>query len=342
MTPEVFDKLFTAVDPYITKQECVREAIPPNIRLEICLCYLASGDSMRSLSYAFRVAHNTISKIVSETCEAIWIALKDTVFEQPSKDLWKKIANEFEENWDFPNCIGAIDGKHVIIQAPPNSGSSFYNYKGQHSINLLAVCDAKYRFTFIDIGAEGRQSDGGVFRNSKLYTSLEENSLQIPLPVVVGTNGPILPYVIVADEAFALKNYMMRPYSRSLHLNRRKKIFNYRLSRARRVIESAFGILVARWRIYRKPIIASLELTKKIVQATCCLHNFIINNESKDRYYSTLQPANLVVSEGLQDIANKIESACQNVTDIRNKFAMYFEGEGAIPWQWEKALLNDF
>ncbi|XP_025996764.1 uncharacterized protein LOC113005411, partial [Solenopsis invicta] len=137
MTVEDFNKLLTIVEPYIKKQECIREPIPPDIRLKICLRYLASGDSMKSLSYAFRVGHNTISKIVSETCEAIWISLKDKVFEQPTKDFWIKIANNFDTQWDFPNCIGALDGKHVIIQAPLNSGSTFYNYKGQHSFNLL-------------------------------------------------------------------------------------------------------------------------------------------------------------------------------------------------------------
>lgn len=116
MNTEVFDKLLTAVGPYITKQECVRETISPKTRLEICLRYLASGDSMKSLSYAFRVGHNTISKIVSETCEAIWIVLKEEVFEQFTEDRWKKIAKEFEEKWNFPNCVGAIDGKHIIIQ----------------------------------------------------------------------------------------------------------------------------------------------------------------------------------------------------------------------------------
>ncbi|XP_071575791.1 uncharacterized protein [Temnothorax nylanderi] len=195
MTVEVYEKLLAIIGPYITKQDCVREAIPPNTRLQICLRYLASGDSMTSLSYSFRVGHNTISKIVLETCEAIWTALHDKLFLQPTKDWWKKIANKFEEKWNFPNCIGAIDGKHVIIQAPPNSGSAYYNYKGQHSINLLALCDAEYRFTFLDIGAEERQSDGGVFRNSKLYTSLEDNSLQIPPPEAVGDQGPILPYI---------------------------------------------------------------------------------------------------------------------------------------------------
>lgn len=90
-------------------------------------------------------------------------------------------------------------------------------------MNLLALCDAQCRFIVVDIGAEGRQSDGGVFRNSKLYTALEENSLQIPSPEIISVGGPKLPYVIVADEAFALKNYIMRPYSRNQELDRKKK-----------------------------------------------------------------------------------------------------------------------
>lgn len=117
------------------------------------------------------------------------------------------------------------------------------------------------------------------------------------------------------------------------------------MSRARRVIESTFGILVARWKIFRKPIIASLTLSERIVQATCCLHYFIINCEGNDRYYFTLQTANNHAYENLIDITNSRYyeiSSCTNIANIRNKFVMYFEGDGAIPWQWEKALLNDF
>ena len=84
------------------------------------------------------------------------------------------------------------------MQAPVNSGSSFFNYKGTHSVVLLAVCDAHYRFTLVDIGDNGRHSDGGVLTNSEFGQALENGTLSIPsgrpLP---GTTQPSLPYVIV-------------------------------------------------------------------------------------------------------------------------------------------------
>ncbi|XP_018372126.1 PREDICTED: uncharacterized protein LOC108767002 [Trachymyrmex cornetzi] len=156
----VFRKLFDLVRPLITKNSNVRKAISAETRLHITVRYLASGDSMASISYAFRVAHNTVSKIIKETCDAIWSVLKEKVFMKDTPESWQKIAQDFDDVWNFPNCIGCVDGKHVEIQAPPNSGSLYYNYKGRHSINLMAISDAKYRFIMVDIGAQGRNSDG--------------------------------------------------------------------------------------------------------------------------------------------------------------------------------------
>ena len=156
------------------------------------------------------------------------------------------VSEEYEKIWNFPNCIGAIDRKHIVMQAPANAGSSFFNYKGSHSIVLLAVCDAHYHFILVDIGEAGRHSDGGTLSHSSFGQAPDGQQLSLPegrpLP---GTTQPCLPYVIVADEAFPLKMNMLRPYP-GKNLSESCAVFNYRLSRARRVIENSFGILAAR------------------------------------------------------------------------------------------------
>lgn len=135
----------------------------------------------------------------------------------------------------------------------------FYNYKHYHSIVLMAVCDANYRFTLVDIGSCGRKSDGGILRDSKMGKMLETGQFNIPEPQPLYQGGPVLPYVIVGDEAFPLKKYLLRPYPFIQdNFSTDKRIYNYRLSRARRTIENTFGIMASQWRIYRKPIIAKV------------------------------------------------------------------------------------
>ena len=81
---------------------------------------------------------------------------------------WKLIAENFEATHNYPHCIGAIDGKHVRMRAPPNYGTYFYNYKGHFSLVLMAIVDANYKFIAVDVGAYGSASDGGIFGYSSM------------------------------------------------------------------------------------------------------------------------------------------------------------------------------
>nr|CAI5850960.1 unnamed protein product [Callosobruchus analis] len=121
--------------------------------------YLSQGPSM-DIPYR----DSTIHYIIHGTCKALWDVLALEYLETPKK--WEEISRGFQERWNFSHCLGSIDGKHVSIQAPPGSGSLFYNYKKHFSIALLGACDAYYKYTYVDIGAYGSQSDGGVLKNT--------------------------------------------------------------------------------------------------------------------------------------------------------------------------------
>lgn len=191
----------------------------------------------------------------------------------------------FNDLWNFPNCVGALDGKHVVMQAPANSGSLYYNYKGSHSIVLMALANANYKFTYIDVGCNGRISDGGVFNRCSLSNAMDTNSLNLPEATPLPNRDEPVPYVIVADDAFALKNYLLKPYP-FRNLNATQRIFNYRLSRARRVVENVFGILAARFRVLGKPIALYPSNAKKVTLAVCALHNFIMSRNRSRAIYA--------------------------------------------------------
>ncbi|XP_011690497.1 PREDICTED: putative nuclease HARBI1 [Wasmannia auropunctata] len=268
MSATQLEELLSIVGPLLVKKHVIQEPIQPKERLVITLRYVASGDLMTSMSYQYLIGVTTVSNIIRETCKAIWNRLCPLVLPPAlSERDWLDIASDFEELTNFIHCIGAIDGKHVTIQCPNNAGSTYYNYKNAHSVVLMAICDARYIFRFVDIGAYGRRSDGGIYGGSVMGKNFNANRMNVPKPAAVA-GGRILPYCLVGDEAFPLKPYLLRPYPGKNGLSQEQDIFNYRLTRARRMIESTFGILASQWRIYRKPIIAFPQNAKLMVQAT--------------------------------------------------------------------------
>lgn len=137
----------------------------------------------------------------------------------------------------------------------------------------MAVCDDKSRFTYVNIGGYGSESDGGIFKNSSLGKLLANN--QIDLPDESPVNGTNLPYFIVGDAAFPLRPYLMTPYS-GRDLDMAKSWHNRELSRGRICIENAFGILSARWQVFLSTIAVCPQNADAIVMASVLLHNFVM------------------------------------------------------------------
>ena len=137
-----------------------------------------------------------------------------------------------------------------MIQRPENTVGEFYNYKGTKSIVLMAIVDANYCFIYVNIGCQGRISDGGVFSYTEFYRKLQNNDLYLPQDEALPDRTIPVPYTLVADDAFPLTRHTMKPHTTDLNKGSPKRVFNYRLSRTRRIVENAFGLLASVFRIF--------------------------------------------------------------------------------------------
>ncbi|GFX46433.1 protein ALP1-like [Trichonephila clavipes] len=130
---------------------------------EELVALVSPSETQSSLSYQFRIAQNTISGIIPAVCAAIYHHLGSEIQVPESGNEWKMVAEEFWAKWNFQLCLGAMDGKHIRIKSPSHSGATYRNYKGFFSIVLLALVDANFKFFYVDVGTNGRVSDGGVW-----------------------------------------------------------------------------------------------------------------------------------------------------------------------------------
>nr|CAH7733261.1 unnamed protein product [Callosobruchus chinensis] len=214
-----------------------------------------------------------------------------------SKERWLEIAENYYKRTNFPNCVGSVDGKHIRLISPLHSGSAFYNYKKFYSVVLLAVVDSEYRFIAVDVGAYGRDSDS-------------------------------------SDEAFPLNNNFMKPYPRS-NLNTQRRIFNYRLSRSRRVVECAFGILSNKWRIFHTSMTIPPDFAVLVTKTACVLHNFVRRRDGY-RFEDTL-------THYFEDIPFRSPQhrSTNRGRNIRDNFAGYFmTPAGEISYQYNERISN--
>lgn len=208
---------------------------------------------------------------------------------------------------------------------------------------MMALVNANYEFIMVEAGTNGRVSDGGVFSQTKFKERLLDEELNLPDHEKLPMSEEALPFVIVADDAFPLMENLLKPYSH-LSASNEQRIFNYRLSRARRIVENVFGILASRFRILLNTINLSPEKATTIVLSCCYLHNFLKKRNPNNYLKNSVDVENVCTG----DISNapwhndiqlqhlqplKGRNSTVNCKEIRNKFCNYFNTVGAVPWQ---------
>lgn len=229
-----------------------------------------------------------------------------------------------------------------------NSGSDYINYKGTFSIVLMALCDADYNITYANIGCQGRISDGGVFSNCSLSEKLENKTLNLPLPEPLPNRNTCVPYVILGDSAFPLKENIMVPYSGNHNSQSLQRIFQYRLSRARRTIENVFGIMSSVFRVLRKPILLDANKARLVTECCVLLHNFLRRSKTSTNIYSP--PGTFDREENGQQFSGSWRNDVEGMTSlipmerrgrrsgidakcIRQEFGEFFMTDGRVEWQ---------
>lgn len=344
MSPQLFQEICQRIGPRIHHgNQCVREPLEDALKLAFTIRYMATGERYQSLQYNFRVHRTTLGYWIPRVCQAIIDEYGDEFFKCPTTEAeWLQVEEGFRNTWDMPHGLGAIDGKHIAIRCPRRGGSLYYNYKHFHSIVLLAMVDSQYRFLWANIGRTGCASDAQVWEQCDLLHKIKNNRIRRPGRAPIEQGGRLLEYFFLGDDAFALKTYLMKPYG-SLHLAHSKKIYNYRISRARRVVENAFGLLVQRWQC----LLATQQQQPQVVTtiSTACL---VLHNLMRTRYpgvgrnhIDREDQQHRVIPGAWRDMAlltdlppiRAAARATAEAKEMREYLEQYFNTVGAVPWQ---------
>ncbi|KAL3196047.1 hypothetical protein MRX96_045384 [Rhipicephalus microplus] len=296
MSPATFDVLQSLVQEKLMKDQCPsREPISSGERLALTLRYLSSSMLVRDAAMAFRVGIVKAWNIIHETCTMLW--------ETPTEEEWWEIAAGFCNRWQFPNCVGAVDGKHIQIKCPRNGGSMYFNYKGTQSIVLMAVVDSQYLFRLGNVGAPGKFSDGGISQDSPIGEQLHEGELSLP-------RAAMLPRRCV-ENAFGILVSHWRIYERQINLEPENV---EAVVRATCVLHNFLSSNAAS--TYCPPGYADFQDT--------------FGNVSGGAWRQG--PGSTTVF-GLEK--PKARNCSKVANAVRQEFVKYFNEEGQVPWQWK-------
>lgn len=312
MKEATFMHIFQQLQPKLVvkpNQLSKREPIPAEEKLAIALYYLASNAEFRVVGDVFGISRSTVLKYVHLVVESILEILTPKWITLPDEEECEEISSVFEAKCKIPRIILVVDGCHIPV-TPPNIGHrDYFNRKGWPSLVLQGIVDCSLIFRNVTCKCPGSTHDAMVFRNSRIFYTYEnvipqvstyssskiqlfslccikyapsylnpftqQNFFFFYVQATRRINGQDIPYLMVGDTAYPLRPWLLKVYRRVRNMPPELDSFNVRLSRARVVVERAFGRLKARWRCLYKKIDLDVNFVPSVVMACCTLHNII-------------------------------------------------------------------
>ncbi|XP_054828310.1 uncharacterized protein LOC129344072 [Eublepharis macularius] len=269
MSKRTFIDLVEALRPRLQRQNTsLRSAISVERRVAVAIWWLASGTSYQVASDLFGIGKSTVASAVVEFCLAVEVELlsKTVSFGRAIGQIMDGF-----RRMGFPHCVGAIDGTHIPICAPGGRPDQYGNRKNYSSILLQGTVDHRGRFVDAEVGWSGKNHDAFVFAHSAFCVAMDSGSLIPGNPFMV-VDGVRIPPVVIADGAYPMRRWLMKPYGRTA-TTQAQKMFDTRLSRARNVVECCFGRLKARWRCLSHRLQVREHNVIAVVTACVVLHN---------------------------------------------------------------------
>jgi hypothetical protein len=245
-------------------------------QIAIALRRYAAGDSLASLEAMFGCSKSTISKVFWRFIQALIHRAGPIHFSWPTGEKMEVVKLGMKLQQGFPNCCGAIDGTHFLVELPPGQHSTaFRDYKGNNSIALQAIVDGNLRFLDLFVGWSGSIHDTRLLRRSQFFQSAQYDHTVLNGPSFQGNASlPIREY-IVGDGGYPVRDWLVVPYPAALG---RREVFNHILSSTRMCVERAFGKLKGSWRLLAKPINRpNVSRLGETIYAACILHNIVID-----------------------------------------------------------------
>ena len=322
MSQRTFDFLCQELEPYLAREDTrFRQAINVRKRVAVALWRLATNADYRTIGHLFGISKGSVCVIVDEFCRIMSEIMLPSYIKIPTGEDLDKVIETFNQKWGFPQCAGAVDGSHIPIKAPTTFHADYYNRKGWYSIILQGVVDAAYQFIDINVGWPGKVHDARVFANSAIFKNGEASKL-FPETKAKEINGVRIPVIIIADAAYPLLNWVQKPFPDHGNLSQEKLHFNYRLSRARMVVENAFGRLKGRWRCLLKQNEGNIDKMNNVVASCCILHN--ICEMFQEEFDPDLLQEIGSVAEPIQHVVTMQEnSSSRNGDAVRNALVQY-------------------